>query len=188
MTRAAEPARQGPGPADGGSVDEAENSDTSAFVEERLAHLVRQAARGFVRSLQYRLAGQDITFGQWVFLRILWQRDGLTQRELSDAAGLVEPTTHSALQRLEGLGLITRRNLPGNRRKLHVFLTPAGQALRKRLEPLAEEVNAVAVRGIAEKDVATTRRTLLAILANLAEDEERAIASGQRVPPTRARL
>jgi MarR family transcriptional regulator, organic hydroperoxide resistance regulator len=155
---------------------------------ERLAHLVRQAARGFVRSLQYRLAGQDITFGQWVFLRILWQRDGLTQRELSDAAGLVEPTAHSALTRLERLGLVNRRNLPGNRRKLHVFLTPAGKALRRQLEPLAEEVNAVAVSGIAERDVEAVRRTLIAIIANLAEDEARSLAKGRRIPPTRTRL
>lgn len=171
--------------ADKAAVDEALSTELSILFHERLAHLVRQAARGFVRSLQYRLAGQDITFGQWVFLRILWQNDGMTQRELSDAAGLVEPTTHSALQRLERLGLITRRNLPGNRRKLYVFLTPAGKALRTRLEPLAEEVNAVAVHGIHNEDVNTTRRTLLAIIANLAEDEERAISSGLRIPPTR---
>lgn len=157
----------------------------STLLNERLAHMVRQAARAFVRSLQYRLAGQHVTFGHWIFLRLLWQADGLTQRELSDAAGLVEPTTHSALRKLESLGLITRRNLPGNRRKLHVFLTPQGRALRGVLEPLAEEVNAVAIRGIPEEDIATTRRTLLAIIANLADDETRAIGNGMRIPPTR---
>lgn len=166
-------------------AEAAARPDTSALLNERLAHMVRQAARAFVRSLQYRLAGQDVTFGHWIFLRLLWQKDGLTQRELSEAAGLVEPTTHSALLKLESLGLITRRNLPGNRRKLHVFLTQEGKALRGVLEPLAEDVNAMAIRGIPDADIATTRRTLLAIIANLVEDEKRAIGTGMRIPPTR---
>jgi hypothetical protein len=32
----------------------------------------------------------------WTFLRILWQSDGLTQRELSMRAGVTEPTTFTA--------------------------------------------------------------------------------------------
>ena len=50
---------------------------------ERLAHLVRDAARGLNRSLQARLATHGVAFGHWVFLRMLWEGDGLTQREMS---------------------------------------------------------------------------------------------------------
>ena len=38
-----------------------------------------------------------VAFGHWAFLRILWETDGLTQRALSEEAGLMEPTTSSAL-------------------------------------------------------------------------------------------
>ena len=41
--------------------------------------------------------------------------------------------------------------------------------------PLAEEVNRIAVRGVPAADVATARRTLLAMLANLARDEARSL-------------
>ena len=51
-----------------------------------------------------------------------------------------------------------------------IFLTEEGRALKRALVPLAEEVNRVAVRGVAAGDVAATRRTLLAILENLARD------------------
>lgn len=154
---------------------------------ERIAHLTRLAARSFSRSLQIRLAEHGIAFGHWVFLRILWQEDGLSQRRLSELANLTEPTTHAALQKLEQLEYIIRRNLPGNRRRLHAFLTEAGRDLRARLEPLAVEVNDVALAGVVEEDQAILRRVLTQIITNLAEDEARAGAEGRKVPPTRLR-
>src|SRR6056297_1470975 len=75
------------------------------LTDERLARLIRTAARGFNRALSIRLSQHDVTFGQWIFLRILWPEDGLSQRELARRAGVTEPTTHSALRRLEAQGL-----------------------------------------------------------------------------------
>lgn len=161
-----------------------ENTDEKRAAE-RIGHLIRMAARGFNRSLQIRLADHEVTFGQWVFLRILWEQDGLTQRELSEEAGLTEPTTHTALQRLESLALLERRNLPGNRRKQHVFLSDKGRALRKTLEPLAVEVNDVALAGLSAGDKEALREELLTILRNLDRDELDARAKGRKVPPTR---
>ena len=71
---------------------------------------------------------------------------------------------------MERLGYIVRRRSPANRRKVPIFLTAEGRALKSALVPLAEEVNQVAVRGVASGDIAATRRTLLAILENLARD------------------
>src|ERR1700719_541880 len=73
---------------------------------DRLAHLVKDAARSMVRALQMRLAEHSVSFGHWTFLRILWETDGLTQRELSEQAGVTEPTTFSALKAMERLGYI----------------------------------------------------------------------------------
>jgi DNA-binding MarR family transcriptional regulator len=118
-----------------------------------------------------RLARHNVSFGHWVFLRILWVRDGITQRELSEEAGLMEPTTFSALTAMEKLGYIERRKLPHSRKNVYVFLTAAGRQLKKKLVPLAEEVNEIAVQGIDPADVATTRRTLLVMIENIARDE-----------------
>lgn len=138
---------------------------------DRLAHLIRDVARAQMRALQQRLSRHGVSFGHWTFLRILWIKDGLTQRELSELAGVMEPTTFTAVKAMEGMGLIERRQLPGNRKNMHVFLTPAGRALEKKLVPLAEEVNAISVRGIPNKTVATLRKSLLAMIENLAAEE-----------------
>ena len=139
--------------------------------DDRLAHLVKDATRALVRALQVRLAQHAVPFGHWAFLRILWKSDGLTQRALSREAGVMEPTTHAALTAMEKLGYIERRKLRDNRRNVYVFLTPRGSALERTLVPLAEDVNCVAADGVKAADLAATRRTLLAIIENLARDE-----------------
>jgi len=156
-----------------------------AVPNDRLAHLLKDAMRGLLRALQMRLSRYGVAFGHWTFLRILWEADGLTQRELSIEAGLMEPTTSAALAAMEKLGYVRRERMPGNRKNVHVYLTPAGKALRRKLVPLAEEVNAVAVRSVTAADVAATRRTLLKMIENLARDELQADKKRHRMPSTR---
>jgi DNA-binding MarR family transcriptional regulator len=136
--------------------------------------------RALVRALQMRLADHGVSFGQWLFLRILWERDGITQRELSVEAGVMEPSTLQAMKAMEKLGYITRRRLPDNRKKIYIFLMPLGRSLQKKLVPLAEEVNAVAVRNIPARDVSALRGQLSAIIDNLAADEVEGRAARQR--------
>lgn len=120
-----------------------------------------------MRELQGRLAVHGVSFGHWTFLRILWERDGLTQRELSDEAGVMESSTHAAIKAMEEMGYVKRVQLPENRKTVYVHLTPKGRGLRAKLEPIAKAVNRDAVRGLAAKDVETARRVLLAVTENL---------------------
>jgi DNA-binding MarR family transcriptional regulator len=137
---------------------------------DRLAHLVRDTGRALLRALQVRLGEQGVAFGHWAFLRVLWERDGLTQRELSARAGVTEPTTLQAIKAMERLGYVVRRRLPDSKARVHVFLTPRGLALKSRLVPLAEQVNAIAMRGVPAEAVSATRSTLLTMIDNLARD------------------
>ena len=156
-----------------------------AVPDDRLAHLVKDATRALLRALQMRLTAYDVSLGHWTFLRILWEKDGITQRELSEQAGVMEPTTFSAVNAMEKLGYVVRRQLPDNRRKVYVHLTPKGRLLKEKLVPLAEDVNRVAVGEIASEHIATTRQTLLTILENLARDEIAADDPQRRIPSTR---
>lgn len=147
------------------------NAWQEAIPNDRLAHLIKGAHRMMARALQLRLMEHSEAVGHWAYLRILWVQDGITQRALSELAGVREPTTFTALKAMDKLGYITRRKLPGNQRNICIFLTPKGKALKKALVPLAEEVNEIAVKGVPARDIATTRKTLLAILRNMAQDE-----------------
>jgi len=122
-----------------------------------------------VRSLSRRLAEHGVPFGHWTFLRILWEEDGLTQRELSERAGVMEPSTFAAIKAMEQLGYVKRRRLRENKKNVYVHLTPKGRALKKKLVPLAERVNEIGLRGVSARDRATVRRALMTMIDNLRE-------------------
>jgi DNA-binding MarR family transcriptional regulator len=142
-----------------------------AVPNDRMAHLLKDTMRAFDRSLRARLARHGVQMGHWVYLRILWERDGLTKRELSMEAGVAEPTTFIALRAMESLGYVTLEQRADNRKNVYVFLSPAGKALKGVLVPLAEEVNAIALQGVPEAEAAAARRALLTMLDNLSRDE-----------------
>jgi DNA-binding MarR family transcriptional regulator len=141
-----------------------------ALSDERIAHLIKNAFRGTSRALQTRLSKHSVQYGHWTLLRVLWQTDGLTQRQLSEQAGVTEPSTFAALQRMEQLGYITRQKLPANPRQIRIFLTAKGALLRKPSVAAAKAVNRMALSGVSPEDIAATRRTLLAIIENLDAD------------------
>jgi DNA-binding MarR family transcriptional regulator len=138
---------------------------------ERMAHLIKLAFRGLSRGLQTRLRKHSILYGHWTLLRILWRMDGMTQRQLSEQAGVTEPTAFGALQAMEKLGFVTRQKMPDNGKQIRIFLTAKGAALKSLIVPAAEECNRIALAGIAENDMAVTRRTLLTIIENLVVNE-----------------
>ena len=159
-----------------------------AVPHDRLAHLVRDAARAFQKSLQTRLAQHHIAFGHWTFLRILWEADGLTQKELSERAGVMEPTTFAAMKAMEALGFIVRKQVPSNRKNVYVHLTRAGRALKRKLVPLAIETNHIAVQNLPEQEVLITRNMLLAMIENLTADELAGLGSLAENPKAKIRI
>jgi DNA-binding MarR family transcriptional regulator len=83
---------------------------------------------------------------------------------------------------MERLGYVSRCRRPGDRKKIYVFLTAKGRGLRKKLVPLAEDVNRIAVRHVPAPDIARSRKLLLSIIENLARDEQ---SADMRMPSTR---
>lgn len=161
------------------------SGDQFPLSDERLAHLVRLVAKGFSRCLQIRLAKHGISFGHWTYLRVLWEQDGITQRDLSVRLGLMEPTVHSALTKMLKSGLIRREHKNGNRKKNYIYLSEAGRSLRAELEPLAVEVNEVASEGVPDDLVDQLRSALIHMYENLSLDEANAVKQGHSMPSTR---
>jgi DNA-binding MarR family transcriptional regulator len=130
-------------------------------------YLVRDAHRAFQRLLERRIAPHGVTRGQWYFLRVLWTKDGLSQRELSERVGMMEPTTVIALRSMEKAGLIRRVRSTDDRRVTHVRLTAKARRMRDGLLQLARGINAQADEGISAQDIAVFRRVITRMTANL---------------------
>ena len=119
------------------------------------------------------------------YLRVLWEQDGITQRDLSVRLGLMEPTVHTALTKMLKAGLIRREHKDGNKKKNYIYLSETGRSLRAELEPLAVEVNEVASEGLPDILVDQLRSALIHMYENLSDDEANAVKQGLSMPSTR---
>jgi MarR family transcriptional regulator, organic hydroperoxide resistance regulator len=139
-----------------------------------LGMLLRTADMTFNRAMRDELAAHGITFSQFQHLFRLWESDGLTQVELSRRIGIQMASSTSVLDSLERNGLIRRVRQSKDRRKINVFLTPAGAALEKPLTACAAGVNARARRGLSAAEVAMLFGIVEKITKNLnGRNEER---------------
>jgi DNA-binding MarR family transcriptional regulator len=129
-------------------------------LEDSLGFQLRDLNRLMQRALATRIAPAGVSSGAWYFLRVLWEEDGLTQRELAQRTATQEPTAVIALRGMEEAGWITRTRDDADRRRIHIHLTPAGRALRETLLPEARRVIAQATQGMTEAEA----KTLLALL------------------------
>ncbi len=136
-----------------------------------MGYLCRINFREFSKALEKLTLPHGISAGQWRFLRVLWQQDNLTQRELSQLVGTREATTVRSVRKLEQAGLVTRTPFAADRRKVYVRLTPKARRLERKLMPLVAEVNAKALRNISAADVDTARRVLAQAHANLIQEQ-----------------
>lgn len=130
-------------------------------------YLVRDANRAYQRVLERRIARYGVTRGQWYFLRVLWEQDGLSQRELSARVGMMEPTTVIALRSMEKAGLIRRVRGADDKRVARVHLTAKARRMRGRLLEVAQGVNAQGAAGLDAAELDRFRRTIRRMTENL---------------------
>ena len=116
--------------------------------------LLRDADTAFNRYLTAQLAVHGVTFGQFQHLRNLWVENGLTQAELSRRIGIEMASSTAILDALETGKLIIRLRNAADRRKINVFLTPAGAALERPLMACAADANKRARKGLSTAEVA----------------------------------
>jgi DNA-binding MarR family transcriptional regulator len=159
--------RQGNGDGANSRADDVATAAGDLPHHESDGYLVRDAHRAFQRLLERRIAPHGVTRGQWYFLRVLWTKDGLSQRELSERVGMMEPTTVIALRSMEKAGLIRRVRSTDDRRVTHVRLTPKAKRLREGLIKLARGINAQANEGISRDDIAVFRGVIARMTKNL---------------------
>ena len=117
-----------------------------------IGYLIRKAHQAFIRSLELRLDPHGLSSSMYFFLRLLWEQDGLTQREISQELGLTPPTTVAAMDNLEGKGLIKRSRNTEDRRKVNIYLTKRGRDLEGKLRPRASEVNRAALAHVSRAE------------------------------------
>jgi DNA-binding MarR family transcriptional regulator len=116
---------------------------------------------------QFSAHGLELTPEQWIVLVQLWTKDGQSQAALSEQTLRDAPTMSRILATMQKNDLVTRVADERDARSKLVKLTKTGKALQAKLVPLAKALVARLERGISERDLETTHRTLAKMLQNL---------------------
>ena len=92
--------------------------------------------------LDQRLQAKGASLWNWVLLREASRASGASQRELADLMHIEPSTLVRHLDRLEADGYVERRPDPDDRRRLLVFVTPAGRRRLVELHKVADRTDA----------------------------------------------
>lgn len=76
------------------------------------------------------LAPLGLTYPQYLVMLVLWETEGLSVSQLGQRLSLDSGTLTPLLKRLELLGHIERVRARDDERRVDIFLSPAGRALR----------------------------------------------------------
>ena len=146
---------------------------SSASLNESIGFLLNESSRLSRRLLYGRLAKQGLRGGTWFVLRVLWEGDALTQRELAERLGLTQPSTLEMLRTMERDDLIKFERDTHDKRKTRVFLTPHAHSLRGPMLDLAQETNSVMVERLSPGELVALRMLLRTLRDTTVEAIER---------------
>lgn len=118
-------------------------------------YLANHMARLFAHGLQERIAPLGIVTGQFPALLELWERDGVTQKELVARLDIEQATLANTLARMERDGLIRRTKHPADARAQQIWLTDKAQRIRDDAYAAATNQNALALSGLSPAEQAT---------------------------------
>ena len=117
--------------------------------------------------LRSLIQDEGLSTAQYYLLRVLWKEEGLSQRELSERVCTTEPTTQSALLRMEKQGFVKRVRNKTDRRANHIYLTAKGRKLEAKIIPFAIDINDMASNGITKKNLKMFSKIIHKIRANV---------------------
>ena len=105
---------------------------------------------------------------EWILFE-LWRKEGQTHSQLAEQMCLEPPTITKMLQRMEGAGLVERRQDSEDARVSRVYLTDRGRGLEKDVVKVWQQLEDHTVRGLNETEQLLLRRLLIQVNDNLSQ-------------------
>ncbi len=135
--------------------------------ENSAGYLVNHMARLFAKGLQEKIAPLGIVIGQFPILLELWQKDGVSQRELLTKLDVEQATLANTLNRMERDGLIKRTKHPADARAQQIWLTEQAIQLRDEAYQSAQDQNEAALGALNEAEQAQLMDFMRRIIGGL---------------------
>jgi len=119
---------------------------------ESAGYLVNHLARLFAHALQAKIKPLGLSTGVFPVLLNLWERDGLTQKQLVDQVDVEQATMANTLARMERDKLVVRKRDDEDGRVQRIWLTDKARALHGPATEAAGAVNRDLLAGLSEDE------------------------------------
>jgi DNA-binding MarR family transcriptional regulator len=106
----------------------------------------------FARELQLGIAPLGIVVGQFPILLELWQKDGVSQKQLLENIDVEQATLANTLNRMERDGLIKRTKSQTDARIQLIWLTDKAAAIKDQAHGVAFGINTKALQNITQQE------------------------------------
>lgn len=138
------------------------------FSNRRLGTLVGLISRQWRKAVDARLQAFGLTEATWLpLLRLAQAGKPMRQKDLAAVLMLDTSSVVRILGNLDAAGLIEQRPDEEDRRAKAIIITEAGRALVRQVENVSQDIENEVVAGIADIDLATSRRVLETICRRL---------------------
>lgn len=140
--------------------------DEALRLDHQLCFALYAASHAMTRLYKPLLDPLGLTYPQYLVLLALWEQDRPTVTELGQRLSLDSGTLTPLLKRMEAAGLLARQRASADERRVHIHLTPAGQALKARAAAIPGCL--LDATGCTVPEVADLTRQVQALRARLA--------------------
>jgi DNA-binding MarR family transcriptional regulator len=153
---------------------------TVQILAAKPGHMIRRAQQIHNALFAEECGSFDLTSVQYGALVAIRETPGIDATRLSLVIAFDRSTLGDVLERLETKGWVRRQPSPADRRVKLLYLTEAGAALLRQVDPLANSVQDRILAPLSEAD----RATLLCLLERLVDLHEDQARTSQTTPET----
>ncbi len=132
----------------------------------RTLYLIRRVQFASYLRLEQAVNGLRLTTAQYMVLSMLGHREPLSSAQLSRRFSVTPQTMFKLIATLKRKGLVSRRSMNGDRRSLHVSLTPAGRRVLAVCEQAVGALEANLFRNFSGGQLAQFRRHLMKFITD----------------------
>ena len=140
-----------------------------ASLDQNIIYLAGEFAHRFHKALTdaFRQQGLKLTVEQFSILAILWYRDGINQREISEQLGRDKTTIARVVNTMEKNKLVRRATDPADTRGKLITLTAKGRSLQEKTVTVAGALYMQCVNSLNASEQKAGLAILLKMMASL---------------------
>lgn len=140
------------------------------LINESFGYIINSTAKNIKKELEERIKKYDITTAQWAALKVLSEKNNLTQAEVAEKLSADRATTGAIIDKLINKKLVCRYQCESDRRANRVCISEYGVELARKISYEAAKCNSEALQGFKDEEIEQLLNYLNRVNSNLSKE------------------